>query len=184
MFKKIATLSVLTAAISTSVMADGVKFLPVTETTYKPDFAVALLGGVQKTNAVDGTGAYGVEVSLKCPLLQIPSNEIRQQVSLVSTSSNGLSTTSLELNPHVMFNVAPQLHVGVGPNLGLVYATAHSDNKVAFGIGAGASISYDIAPKYFVGAETRYQWTNHPSLGGTDVNLDNSRTLLKVGMHF
>ena len=184
MIKKIVTITALSTLLGTALFADGVKFLPVTDSSYVPSFAVAALGGYQKTEAVDGTGAYGVEISLTCPLLQIPNNMIRQQISLVRADSNGLATTSLELNPHVLFDVAPQLHIGVGPSLGVIYASGLGDHDTVFGIGAGASVTYDIAPKYFVGAESRYQWTNNASLSGRTVDLDNTRTLLKVGMHF
>lgn len=184
MIKNIVTITALSTLLGTALFADGVKFLPVSEASYTPSFAVAALGGYQKTDAVDGTGVYGVEVSLTCPLLQIPDHMIRQQVSLARADSNGLTTTSLELNPHVLFDVAPQLHVGVGPSLGAIYASGLSDHDIAFGIGAGASVTYDIAPKYFVGAESRYQWTTDASLSGRSVNLDNTRTLLKVGVHF
>ena len=184
MIKKIVTVTALSTLLGTALFADGVKFLPVTDSSYVPSFAVAALGGYQKTEAVDGTGAYGVEISLTCPLLQIPNHTIRQQVSLVRADSNGLATTSLELNPHVLFDVAPQLHIGVGPSLGVTYASGLGDHDTVFGIGAGASVTYDIAPKYFVGAESRYQWTNNASLSGRTVDLDNTRTLLKVGMHF
>jgi len=184
MIKKIVAAAAFSTLLGTTLLADGMQVLPVMNSSYTPSLAVAALGGYQKTDAVDGTGAYGVEVSLTCPLLQIPNYPIRQQVSLVHTNSNGLTTTDFELNPHVLFDVAPQLHVGVGPSIGFVYASGASDHDYSFGIGAGASVTYDINSQYFVGAESRYQWVNSATLSGSKVDLDNMRTLLKVGVHF
>ncbi len=184
MIKKILAVAAFSTLLGTTLLADGVQFLPAMNSSYTPSLAIAALGGYQKTDSLDGTGAYGIELSLTCPLLQIPNHIIRQQVSFVHADSNGIATNSVELNPHVLFDLAPQLRIGVGPSLGAVYAYGRDDHEVVFGIGAGVSLTYDIAPQYFVGVESRHQWTSNANLGGSKVDLDNSRTLLKVGVHF
>ena len=184
MFKRILKTLAFVALFTVGVSANQLKFLPVMDSSYTPNFAVAALGGYEKSNAVKGSGAYGVELSMTCPLLQIPDHTIRQQISLVHTNSEGLTTTSLELNPHVLFNVADNLNFGVGPSLGVVDASKNSQDHFVFGIGAGVSLTYDITQQYFVGLSSRYQWTNNAHLCGQNYDLDNTRTLLKFGVRF
>jgi len=184
--KKIALAALLTVGI-TSLSAQETKFLPLaTDDNYAFAPSVALVGGYGKyDNPDNGSALYGVELDIACPLLQLSSNKIKQQISLVQYVENdSFSTTSLELNPHVMFDLADKLQVGVGPGFGIVYADADGETDTVFGINIGASLNYDITQKMFVGAEARYQWTTDADFGGGDVSLNNYRTLLKAGYHF
>jgi hypothetical protein len=185
MIKKMLVSVAIAGSLATgTLLADQLKFLPFTDSSYSPNFAVAALGGYEKANSVKGSGAYGVELSLKCFLLQLPSHTIRQQISLVHTNADGLSTTSFELNPHVLFGIAHNLTLGVGPSFGAIYASANSQDHFVYGIGGGASLTYNITPQYFVGLQSRYQWTSTAHLGGRNFDLDNLRTLAKVGVYF
>jgi hypothetical protein len=184
--KKIALATLLTAS-TTLLMAQETKFLPIaTENNYSLSPSVALVGGYGKYDELDsGSALYGIELDIACPLLQLSSNKIKQQISVVHYSEKDkFNSTSIELNPHVMFDVANKLQVGVGPGFGVVFADADGDTDTVFGINIGASANYDITSKMFVGAEARYQWTTDADFGGGDVSLDNYRTLLKVGYHF
>lgn len=182
--KKIVFSSLL-ALGATFVSANETKFLPIaTDDNYCLTPSVALVGGYGKYNNVDGDALYGVELDIACPLLALPSNKIKQQISLVYQDKNGLTTTSLELNPHVMFDLSNKVQLGVGPGLGVIFANADKSDT-AFEIGAGASLNYDVTPKMFIGLEARYMFTTEVKLATNyKDNLNNSRTLLKVGMHF
>ena len=185
MMKKIVTVATATLLMSTATFANDLKLLPVLSDGYTPSWGVAVLGGYEKTRDINGGGDYGVEVSLTCPLLQIPTNTIKQQISIVNSATDGLAKTSVELNPHVMFDLGNRFELGAGPSLGLVYASYASSHDVVFGAGVGASLTYNISSKYFAGVESRYQWTTDADFGsGNKVNLDNTRTIAKFGVHF
>ncbi len=162
------------------------KLFPImTDADYCPSPAVALLVGYgEMERAYDGDYMYGLEFSLACPALQLPTLDIRQQISLVHQSDHGLRMTSLELNPHLLFNLDNKVQLGVGPGFGLIVTDA-DETDLIFGVNVGASIHYDIDKNYFVGAEARYQWTTDAELSkDVERSLDNYRTLVKVGMHF
>jgi len=181
--KKIAVAALIALSVS-SVWAKDTKLFPIlSDGDYCLGPAVALVGGYGKTNNVKSSGLYGVEFSLACPLLQLSDFDIKQQVSLVHQNNDGYEATSFELNPHVMFDVANKVQVGVGPELGVLFAKGTKSDTV-FTYGLGASANYDLANNMFVGAEARYQWTTDAELGGTKDDLNNFRTLLKVGVHF
>ena len=55
---------------------------------------------------------------MACPLLQLKTLDIKQQVSLVNYSHDELNTLSFELNPHVMFDINDKLQFGMGPGFG------------------------------------------------------------------
>ena len=182
--KKIVIASLIALSM-TSLSARETKLLPImSDGEYCLGPAVALIGGYGKTNNVKSTGLYGVEFSLACPLLQIPDFDIKQQVSLVHQNSDGYEATSFELNPHVMFDVVKDIQVGVGPELGVLFAKGAKSDTV-FTYGLGTSANYDLANGMFIGAEARYQWTTDAELvSGVKNDLNNFRTLLKVGVHF
>ncbi len=162
------------------------KFFPIaTDADYCPAPAVAVLGGYGEVEkAYGGDYMYGIEFSLACPALQLASNDIRQQISLVHQSDHGLRMTSLEFNPHLLFHLDEKIQLGVGPGFGVIFTDA-DETDVVFGVNVGASLTYAVDASYFVGAEARYQWTTDAELAkGVEQSLDNYRTLLKVGMHF
>ncbi len=180
---------ILTASLLLATLVHAQRettLLPVVNSAdYTPAPAVALLVGYGEVEkAYDGDYMYGVEVSLACPALQLSMYDIRQQISLVYQSDHGLRMTSLEFNPHVLFNLDEKVQLGVGPGFGVIVTDA-DESDVILGINVGASIRYTIDATYFVGAEARYQWTTDAELSkGYERSLDNYRTLIKVGMHF
>jgi opacity protein-like surface antigen len=184
------TLAALLALGTTSLMAHETKFLPiVTDPGYHFSPAVAIVGGYGKyKKAGQGSAMYGIELDIACPLLELSSNDIKQQISIVhssKTDTEKLSTTSIELNPHVQFDVTNKLQIGVGPGFGVVFADADGATDTVFGINIGASANYEIEKSVFVGIEGRYQWTTKADFGNNgNIALDNYRTLLKVGYKF
>ncbi len=165
-------MSALLVLSTSAFAASETKMLPILSADYCPAPTVALMGGY--TNYDDADGAlYGIELGFACPIFQIKGLEINQVLSLTHYSENGFDINTLEMNPRIMFKVADKIKLGVGPGLGVLF----TDDDTEFGFNVGASINYDITPGYFVGLETRYQWA-------TEDAFDNSRTLVKVGMHF
>jgi len=184
--KKLA-LAAIIALTTTAITAKEIKVLPIlTDSNYCLTPSLSLLGGYGAfSEANDGSTMYGVELAIACPALQLENLDIKQQISYVYSSNDGLTTNSIEFNPHVMFNIADKLQLGVGPGFGLVFADVEGgESDLVFGLNLGASLNYDITTSMFVGAEARYQWTTDADFGGGDTTLDNYRTLLKVGMHF
>ncbi len=183
--KRIVLSTVLLLATLAHAERETTLFPIITDADYCPEPAVALLVGYgEREKAYDGDYMYGLELSLACPALQLETLDIRQQISLVHQSKHGLRMTSLEFNPHVMFNLDDNVQLGVGPGFGIIVTDADKTDLIV-GVNVGASLHYDIDATYFVGAEARYQWTSDAELSkGYEQSLDNYRTLLKVGMHF
>jgi len=150
---------------------------------YRAQATVALLGGQLDPDlaGADADTLLGVELSLNCPLIQPPSNRIRQQLSLTRFDDQGVEITSLELNPHYLMPLGNGLELGFGPGFGVMNVDAAGSSETLFGLQAGASLHYR-RDGFFVGAEARYQWTTEEDFGAGDTDIDNSRLLLKVGM--
>lgn len=184
--KKIALIALLALGVSSSY-AKEMKFLPIINDSnycFSPSVAL-LLGNAKYKDATNSSTLYGVELSIACPALQLETQNIKQQISLVHYSKkNGFSSNTLEFNPHVMFDVADKFQVGVGPGFGLVFANTNNSSSTVLGLNLGASANYEISNLMFIGAEARYQWTTDANFGGSNVSLNNFRTLLKVGYHF
>ena len=179
------SISALLLAGSTLYADREFKVLPIaTDASYCASLGLALIGGFQEVHHDNGSALYGIELSLACPALQLPSNDVRQQVSLTRYDEDGITLTSLEFNPHVMFDITKDLQIGAGPGFGIVYGDA-SESDLVFALNAGASLNYDITSNVFLGAEARWQWTTEGEFAPNyKTSVDNVRSLLKVGMHF
>ena len=179
-------LSTLLALNITALSAQETKMLPILDADYCPAPTVALMGGYGSySGANSGTAMYGVEAAFACPVFQIKDIKIHQVLSLVHSSKDGLKTTTLEMNPQVIFDLSPKMHLGVGPGIGVIFAKGDKSDSLV-GINFGASFNYDITPKVFVGIDARYQWAGDADLYnlGQNTNLDNMRTMIKVGRRF
>lgn len=167
-------------------------FLAGTKEGYKAEPVASIMLGVMKPD-IDGAeagAAYGLELSLNCPLLQPPTNKIREQVSFNMYKDGEYKQNSIELSPHYIVEVSKGLWLGGGPGLGVVMAeaehghgaTAEKHSDTVFGFQVGASLHYTGAAPFFAGAEARYQMTTKSDELGD--NLNNLRAMLKVGMSF
>jgi opacity protein-like surface antigen len=183
-------ISAFSTVLTSTAQANEWNFLPVMDDGYQPHVAVALIGGGTQIDesgsnqSDDDATTYGVELSLDCPLLKPPHHTIRQQVSYVETDEDGLKTSSIELNPHHMFDMNDKLQVGFGPSLGFTKLETATDDDTVFTYGLGASVRYNVTPKLFVGAESRYAWSDDVDLAGVNADYDTLRLLAKVGYQF
>jgi len=162
--------------------AKETKMLPIFTEGYCATPTIALMGGYGKyADTNSGGGIYGLELGFACPVFQVKDLEINQVLSLVRYNKDGLEVNSLEMNPRIMFPISKKMKFGFGPGLGVVFG----DKDTAFGFQLGASLDYAITSDMFIGLETRYQWMGEEELStGVKTNLDNSRTLIKIGRHF
>lgn len=172
------------ATAATGAAAEGWDFLAGLSDDYQAQPTLSLVGGVMDPDfgAVGSGALYGLEVALNCPLLQPPSNRIRQQLSLTQYDEDGVEVTSLELNPHYVIPMSENLEIGFGPGFGVLDVEAGSQDDLLLGVQAGASVHYRQGA-FFAGAEARYQVTTEERFGGTDQGADNVRVLLKVGVN-
>ncbi|XKH01119.1 hypothetical protein LG325_13685 [Marinobacter nauticus] len=175
-------LSVATA--SHTVAAEGWAFPGASADGYEVQPTLSLVGGVMDPDfGSAGAGdVYGVELSLDCPLLQPPSNRIRQQASLTQYDEDGVEITAFEINPHYVVPMSKNLEFGFGPGIGIMDVDAGSHDDTLLGIQAGASLHYR-KDSFFAGAEARYQVTTEERFGNRDRDADNARVLLKVGVN-
>lgn len=175
--------AVAALTISGLAQASAWNFPAVTTAGYTAEPTVALLGGALDPD-IDGASSdtlYGIELSLNCPLIQPPSNRIRQQLSLTRFDDQGVEITSLEMNPHYVVPVAENLELGFGPGFGVMWVDSGDQSETLLGVQAGVSLHYR-RDGFFVGAEARYQLTSEEDFGAGDTDINNSRVLLKVGM--
>lgn len=167
---KVVLVSVLGSVMSmasVSAQAESWNLFAGTKAGYEPEAAVSLmLGNVSPENG-GSEGLVGIELSLNCPLLQPPTNRIRQQVSYSTIDGADF----LEINPHYVVEVAPGLEIGGGVGLGYVMTDASDD--VAFQVGASAH--YFAMGPVFIGAEARLQTVDGDN---------NTRVAVKLGYSF
>jgi hypothetical protein len=137
-------------------------FMVANDPAYKPNMAVALKGGMLDADVpgADASFAYGVELSLDCPLLRTPVGKIRQQLSWNRMDEDGLELNTLELNPHYVVEMA-RLWVGAGP---LSLCVGCHSTAVAPMCGRFRQAHPPPAPWYALIGRIRCQWT-----GGDDV---------------
>lgn len=182
LFTALITLSAL------SLNANETRLLPFFEDDYCPAPTVAVMGGYGKYSDVTNSGGamYGVELGFGCPVFEVKDVKIDQVLSLVHYSKNGLTTNSLEMNPRIYFDLNNKTKFGFGPGLGILFTSNGSQSDTVYGIQVGASLNYEINADMFIGIESRYQWAGDASLtnGAANVDMNNHRTLLKVGTHF
>jgi len=176
---------ILAATAAGSAAAEGDwTFLAGTKEGYKAEPVASIILGMMKPDEehVDAKAAYGLELSLNCPLLQPPTNKIREQVSFTTFKSDDFKQNSIELSPHYVVEVAKGLWLGGGPGLGVVMGEHDGHKETVFGLQVGGSLHYTAAAPFFVGAEARYQFTT--DAGDLGDNLNNMRAMVKVGMSF
>ena len=164
--------------------------LPVFKKGYRPQFGINLVGGFQNNQNFDKSAAvYGVDISLQCPLLCTEKNYIRQQLSIIKQNGEKLKSLAAELNPQYRLIAKSNFELGVGPSFGLLFAEANNDKKNAFTYGLGGSVVYHVGKVFFT-AESRYgltstiHFTNDVTSTIVSKNLNNLRTLLKIGYKF
>lgn len=153
--------------------------------TAEPAVSV-MLGQMDPGDNMDSGTISGIEFSLNCPLVQPPSNRIRQQVSFTSYDENGVEITSLEINPHYVVEVSPGLEIGGGPGLGYVMVDSGAGDGSVLALQLGVSAHYTLQSPLFIGAEARYQVTGEDDFGGggPEDDVNNYRIALKVGYSF
>lgn len=174
--------------LSAAAHADGWTFMAAGGKDYNPEPTLSLMAGQMSvtTRDINDGALTGIELSLNCPLLQPPTNRIRQQLSLTRYDKAKVRITSVELNPHYLVNVAPGLELGGGPGLAYIMVDMPGKNPDFWGLNIGLSAHYTGIAPLFVGAEYRYQVTTKEDFGvatGRDT-LDNSRIIIKVGYGF
>ncbi len=161
---------------SANVNAEGWKLFAGKDAGFVLEPTASIMLGMMKPKEGDSGKILGVEMSFNCPLLQPPTNKIRQQISFAQYDENGAKLSSIEINPHYVVEVYPGLSIGAGPGVGYVLVDASGVDN-AFAGQLGASVHYNVSKRFFVGGDMRYQLTDN-----SDIN--NSRMALKLGVSF
>lgn len=151
---------------------------------YVMEPTASLLVGSMKPKDGSSGSISGIELSFNCPLVQPPTNKIRQQISYAKYDEAGTEVTTIEINPHYVVETSPGLSIGAGPGLGYVSVDTPAKDESMLAIQLGASVHYNASDVFFVGGEARYQITQDENLGGSVEGLDNWRVALKAGMNF
>lgn len=174
MIKRITSTFLFVFLFSTQATAEDLKVLPVLDSDYNFDFAIAATGGLHAFDNAN-LGVFGLDVSFNCLLL----SSMRTQLSVTDSINLGTHLLSVELNPQYTLELLANLTAGLGPVLGTGILVAENSTEASFNVGAGLATRYVIASGFFVGAEARYVWdTSNFS------NPGNGRYLGKIGYQF
>lgn len=184
--QKLTLAGIFLLAAGSAQAADEWTLLAGSQDGYKAEPAVSvMLGQMDPGDNMDSGTITGIELSLNCPLIQPPSNRIRQQVSVTSYDEQGVEITSIELNPHYVVEVSPGLEIGGGPGLGYVMVDNATSNDSVLALQLGVSAHYTLQSPLFIGAEARYQITAEDNFGAaTKSDVDNFRFAIKAGYSF
>ena len=176
----------LASLLASSLVFAETNLLPVMKPSYKSNISIAGLGGLLKSSKSDSDyeSFFGLEISLDCPLLQLSSGNIRQQINLTQYNHDGLKIQELNLNPHLMFPISSTTSFGVGPSYGFANVDVGSDDDTVFTYGLGTSVRTDLGNGLFVGGEFRYTLTSDASLHGIDDDIDNTKFFIKIGQQY
>jgi len=181
----------LTAASAALLLAasgahanDDWTFMAASKEGYKAEPTIAVMLGQMEPDQGDSDTITGVELSLNCPMVQPPSNRIRQQISVTKFDDDVSKITNIELNPHYLVEVSPGLEIGGGPGLGYVMVDTPAKDESVFGLQLGVSAHYHGSSPLYLGAEMRYQFTTEADFGAGDTDVNNLRYAVKVGYSF
>ena len=179
LFKKALISAACSAVLVSSSLygADELKILPVfTDDNYCGQVEVSAVA--QSVNFKNETvNAYGAEVSFDCPVFTLPGDHVlRQQLTVLSYDTAGVSTTSIEMNPYYFFKLQDNLQLGVGPGIGGI----KSGDTWRFTYQAGAGLKYYATQNIIVGADFRWQGVEEKN----GVDMENTRLIAKIGYRF
>jgi len=185
---KLAMLTILSALVTQPVIANelGWMLFPVIDDNYIGDHILSITAGsFDPDSRLAGSGSItGIELSMNCPLVKPPTNNIRQQISYTVYDENNLKVSSFELNPHYVVALSNDLSIGGGPGIGYVSVDSASKDPNLWAFQLGGSIHYTGAGPLFIGAEARYQLTEDSAITATENNMDNMRAMIKLGYAF
>lgn len=184
---KIAISAAMLATFSTASFAEkSWEFFPGTQDDFIFDPTISLMAGQMQSVSEVGDAAIGVgvELSINCPLVQPPTNRVRQQISYFNYQDGDSTLHTVEINPHYIVEVMPKLEIGAGPGFGFISADVNGKTANMGAFQLGGSVHYRMN-SMFIGAEARYQWTTTADVGnGTDNGAKNARAVIKVGYDF
>ncbi|MDH5259175.1 MAG: hypothetical protein OEX07_14270, partial [Gammaproteobacteria bacterium] len=144
---KIAISAALLTSFSTASFADkGWEFFPGVKDDFIFDPTISVMAGQMQTLSVIGDAAIGagIELSINCPLVQPPTNRVRQQISFFNYKDGDSTINTVELNPHYVVEVMPKLEIGAGPGFGFVSADVDGKTANMGAIQLGGSVHYRI----------------------------------------
>lgn len=178
--KKIA-LALALASASTVALANGWKFAPGLDSSFKfaPTVA-ATVGTVKQNGGGDSATLAGLELNFNCGLLQSPDNRIRTHFSISRADEKGYDATVIELSPRYTVPLGNGFSVGVGPSLGMVRLEASglpNENLFAYGVAGGVNYR---AGAFYAGFDLNARRTNEKS----GLDYDSRGATLKVGFNF
>lgn len=174
-----------TALVPVSAHGAGWNLLPFQDEDWSADLTLAATGGLMDPDVegLDSDTAVGAQFSLNCPWFEPPQGQIRQQFNYTTYDEGSVEIRSLELNPHYYMGEG-NLTFGFGPGLGYVQVEndAGADDSMLAGQ-FSADLEYRRG-RLFVGAGSRYQWTEGADLGDNGQTVDNWLHQVKLGVNF
>jgi len=173
------------ATLSASAIAGEWKFLPVLDSSYKPDMAVFVTGGsLTPSNSGSSSGAYaGAELDFNCLMMQPPAGVIRSKISYGQFNQNGLKISTFEVNPHWTVEIQKDLTVGVGPGVGYVNTDINGQTTSLAALQIGGDLDYRVG-MIDLGLGARWQYTADKEIAPGVTGANNFLIQAKVGVSF
>jgi len=170
-------------SFSSMSIAEGWKFLPVLDVSYKPDTTLSIVDGELNSTPV-GSGSYiGTELAFNCLILQPPSGIIRSKISYGEFDHNGLRLKTLEVNPRWTTKLNENLYFGVGPGIGFVKAEMNGQTTSMAAVQIGADLDYRVGALN-MGIGTRWQDTRSKIIAPGQSGANNTLLQAKIGYNF
>ena len=171
--------------MSATAIAGDWKFLPVLDSSYKPDMAVFIAGGsLTPSNSGSTSGGYaGAEFDFNCLIMQPPTGIIRSKISYGQFNQNGLMLSSIEVNPRWTVDVQKDLSVGIGPGVGYVRADTNGQSTSLAALQIGGDLDYRVG-MIDLGLGARWQYTANKEIAPGVTGANNFLIQAKVGISF
>lgn len=180
-------ISVAVLSATSLAASDEFKILPIfTDDAFCFKTEIAVTGMNMSFDEGSESGmAFGAELSLGCPIFTLPGNNtIRQQFAVNKYSKDGLSLTTVAMNPYYFIDLSKDLVLGFGPGIGGVLAEVGGNDTWLFTYQASAGIKYYM-DDFLIGVDARKQWTvDKDVFGNGEEDLNNMRLIAKVGYRF
>ena len=175
-----------TMTLSISAQAGEWEILPVLNDSHKLNTAVAIIGGSMQgdESGSESDSFYGLEVSMDCPLIKVPTGKIRQQINLTTYDDGDIAIRQFNLNPHYQIPLSSTLTMGVGPSFGIANVEILDQDDTIFTYGVGTSLRAELTKEIFIGAEARYELTTDADLFNIEDDFNNLKFFAKVGYQF
>lgn len=179
-------IAILLTLSTVSLQANETRILPILTGDYCPNPTMAVTTGYNIYDDIkdSGSSTYGLEIAFGCPIFEIKDLEINQVLGANHYKKDNFSITTVEMNPRIMFELDNRTKVGVGPGVSILFVDNNNNKDTILGFNIGATVNYQLNDGMFIGLDIRHQFTQKTNVFSNNINLNNNKTVIKIGKSF